>query len=131
VNYPPALFARYLVEAATAFGGKKKLATAMRNPSIALKSKNVIVEKYRHSENIRPSQQHTTRLSVEVIQAIDADPMNSPKQDKQRHTIGVEYEVILEHFLNKMSKHNATLFLLCCSRRSLHSLVFDICRNPF
>jgi hypothetical protein len=44
----------------------------------------------------------TTRLAREVQDAIASDPMYGPKQDKERHWIGVEYEVLLEHTLTEM-----------------------------
>jgi hypothetical protein len=44
----------------------------------------------------------STRLAREVQEAIASDPMYGPKQDKERHWIGVEYEVLLEHTLTEM-----------------------------
>ncbi|KAL7573182.1 hypothetical protein ACA910_018842 [Epithemia clementina (nom. ined.)] len=43
-----------------------------------------------------------TRLAYEVNQAIQADPMYGPMLDKQRHLVGIEYEVVLEYLLRKL-----------------------------
>jgi hypothetical protein len=43
-----------------------------------------------------------SRLSLEVKEAVAADPMYGPRQDKERHNIGIEYELLLEHALNNM-----------------------------
>ena len=37
-----------------------------------------------------------TRLAMEVRAAMDADPFYGPLHDKERHTVGIEYEVVLE-----------------------------------
>lgn len=47
----------------------------------------------------------TTRLALEVEEAIDADPMYGPIHDRQRHSIGVEYEVVLEDKLQSMGTY--------------------------
>ena len=43
-----------------------------------------------------------SRLSVEVREAVDADPMYGPRSDKERHNIGIEYELLLEYTLRNM-----------------------------
>jgi hypothetical protein len=45
-----------------------------------------------------------TRLAKEVQEAIAADPMYGPQYDKERHMVGVEYEVVLEQTLLEMGK---------------------------
>jgi hypothetical protein len=45
-----------------------------------------------------------TRLAREVQEAIAADPMYGPQYDKERHMVGVEYEVVLEQTLLEMGK---------------------------
>jgi hypothetical protein len=47
----------------------------------------------------------TTRLALEVEEAIGADPMYGPIHDRQRHSIGVEYEVVLEDMLQSMGTY--------------------------
>lgn len=106
VNYPPSLLARYMVEAMTDLKSKK-LTAALRDPTHALNNVSVIAEQYRSAERVRPSPQSTnttTRLAIEVQEAIAADPLNSPMREKGRHCVGVEYEVVLEHYLRSMSK---------------------------
>jgi hypothetical protein len=49
----------------------------------------------------------TTRLALEVSEAIDSDPMYGPAHDRQRQFIGIEYEVVLEHVLREMGKRQA------------------------
>jgi hypothetical protein len=44
----------------------------------------------------------TTRLGMEVQEIIDTDPMYGPIHDKQRHMIGIEYEVLLEYKLQQI-----------------------------
>lgn len=104
VNYPPHLFARYVVEAVTSLG-RKQLAEAMRDGT-ALKSAEVIVDEFVPSEQVRqpPPEPGTTRLATEVKQAQDADPLHGPRSDKERHVIGIEYEVVLEHYLSEMGE---------------------------
>jgi len=43
-----------------------------------------------------------SRLSLEVREAIDSDPMYGPRQDKERHNVGIEYELLLEQTLTSM-----------------------------
>eukprot|EP00581_Thalassiosira_minuscula_P014465 CAMPEP_0183732868 /NCGR_PEP_ID=MMETSP0737-20130205/39567_1 /TAXON_ID=385413 /ORGANISM="Thalassiosira miniscula, Strain CCMP1093" /LENGTH=381 /DNA_ID=CAMNT_0025965993 /DNA_START=147 /DNA_END=1292 /DNA_ORIENTATION=- len=43
-----------------------------------------------------------SRLCLEVREAIDSDPMYGPRQDKERHNIGIEYELLLEQTLQSM-----------------------------
>ena len=45
-----------------------------------------------------------TRLAAEVKEALDADTLYGPKHDRWRHTIGVEYEVLLEDMLQSMGR---------------------------
>jgi hypothetical protein len=46
----------------------------------------------------------TTRLALEVQEALDADPLYGPKHDRWRHTVGIEYEVALEEMLKSMGE---------------------------
>eukprot|EP00571_Detonula_confervacea_P011101 CAMPEP_0172306886 /NCGR_PEP_ID=MMETSP1058-20130122/7863_1 /TAXON_ID=83371 /ORGANISM="Detonula confervacea, Strain CCMP 353" /LENGTH=367 /DNA_ID=CAMNT_0013018915 /DNA_START=97 /DNA_END=1200 /DNA_ORIENTATION=- len=43
-----------------------------------------------------------SRLSLEVREAIDLDPMYGPRQDRERHNVGIEYELLLEQTLQSM-----------------------------
>lgn len=112
-NYPPYLFARYIVEALTN-AGKKDLTKAMRDPVKEL-TLDLIDAKYQKSE--RKSVEHTgasttPRLAAQVQHALGCDPMYGPLHDKERHVVGVEYEVVLEHYL----KQTGTYILQAMSR---------------
>ena len=88
VNYPPYLFARFVVEAVAVLTGgnkKKSLAKAMRDPEQFLGK-------------------HDARLAKEVRDAINTDPMYGPFHDKRRHVVGIEYEVVLEFKLEAMGE---------------------------
>lgn len=43
-----------------------------------------------------------SRLCLEVREAIDSDPMYGPRQDRERHNVGIEYELLLEQTLRSM-----------------------------
>lgn len=110
VNYPPYLLTRFVVEEISVNGGNKKsLAAMMKQPATFLQTKSDLKEKYAYSEaattNSVPKKDCTTRLAAEVIHAIACDPMYGPSHDRQRHLIGVEYEVLLEFQLNELSKY--------------------------
>lgn len=77
-----------------------------------------------------------TRLAAEVKEALDADPMYGPKHDRWRHTVGVEYEVVLEESLKSLGKYNFPLrtSALYPERKrvfSLYPLTWTIVGIPF
>ncbi|KAL7522883.1 hypothetical protein ACHAWX_007617 [Stephanocyclus meneghinianus] len=41
-----------------------------------------------------------SRLSLEVREAVDSDPMYGPHHDRMRHNIGIDYELLLEQMLH-------------------------------
>ena len=41
----------------------------------------------------------STRIAMEVQEAIEHDPLYGPMHDRRRHLVGIEYEVILEQKL--------------------------------
>mmetsp|Transcript_29262 Transcript_29262/g.50569 ORF Transcript_29262/g.50569 Transcript_29262/m.50569 type:complete len:298 (-) Transcript_29262:827-1720(-) len=45
-----------------------------------------------------------SRLCLEVREAIDSDPMYGPRQDRERHNVGIEYELLLEQTLRSMGE---------------------------
>lgn len=47
----------------------------------------------------------TTRLALEVKDAVDSDPLCGPVSDRARHFIGIEYEIILERGLKNLGKY--------------------------
>jgi hypothetical protein len=157
INFPPYLFARYMVEAMTTTtttslksnhstnaeqpqpqSSKFNLADAMRYPESKL-IRDVIAPSYLFSErNFHPpppsplSEQvnsngqttratpsntpiPTTRLAMEVRRAMEHDPVYGPLSDKQRHLVGVEFEVVLEQELHELGT--------CMSSAFRHALV--------
>lgn len=44
----------------------------------------------------------TTRLALEVKEAIDSDPLCGPMSDRAKHFIGIEYEIVLERGLKNL-----------------------------
>jgi hypothetical protein len=107
-NFPPYLFSRYIVEAVAITAGvnkKKGLAKAMKDPMNELGTMDVIAPEYHASEKQFAGQSaSSTRLAIQVQEAIDSDPMYGPIHDKERHIVGVEYEVVLEHYLLETGK---------------------------
>lgn len=105
MNYPPYLLSRFIVEEVSLKGGNKKsLAKTMKDPRTFLKDRSDIKEKYAFSESSEDPKLLYTRLATEVIKAIECDPMYGPPHDRQRHLIGIEYEVLLEYQLNDLSE---------------------------
>jgi hypothetical protein len=102
-NFPPYLLARWMVETITSINSKSALTEAMREPATIL-DPSVILPDYEESESVRPScssdSSIPSRISLEVQEAINADPMYGPLHDRERHTVGVEFEVVLEHLLS-------------------------------
>mmetsp|Transcript_8608 Transcript_8608/g.18482 ORF Transcript_8608/g.18482 Transcript_8608/m.18482 type:complete len:400 (-) Transcript_8608:62-1261(-) len=43
-----------------------------------------------------------SRLALEVKEAVNSDPMHGPRHDRERHNIGMEYELLLEKRLRSM-----------------------------
>ena len=100
-NYPPYLFARFVVESVTGFSNKKKtLAKAMRDPKQHL-TNDVILEEYRGPIGLSTT---ATPLALQVAEAIETDPMYGPLHDRERHFVGVEYELVLEFELQSIGK---------------------------
>lgn len=86
-NYPPALFARFVLEHLTTLS-KPELTQAMA----------VLKERYRQSEAL------TTRLAADTSQAVACDPLCGPRHDVARRMVSVEFEVVLEHQLAAIGK---------------------------
>mmetsp|Transcript_47287 Transcript_47287/g.71539 ORF Transcript_47287/g.71539 Transcript_47287/m.71539 type:complete len:336 (+) Transcript_47287:70-1077(+) len=125
LNYPPYMLARLIVENIVASDSisRKEITGAMRDPVRKLGDANVISSRFKDSELHRGSIQRLfhspridpfsnqpipppsgpiTRLAVEVMEAIDSDPLYGPRQDRERHSVGIEYEIILEQTLSSM-----------------------------
>ena len=46
----------------------------------------------------------SSRLAREVRQATNTDPLYGPMHDKERHIVGIEYEVVLEQELHALGE---------------------------
>eukprot|EP00550_Attheya_septentrionalis_P004605 CAMPEP_0198290534 /NCGR_PEP_ID=MMETSP1449-20131203/8359_1 /TAXON_ID=420275 /ORGANISM="Attheya septentrionalis, Strain CCMP2084" /LENGTH=368 /DNA_ID=CAMNT_0043989043 /DNA_START=158 /DNA_END=1264 /DNA_ORIENTATION=- len=131
LNHPPYMMARLVVEhmvcnttTTTTTGPSKKFVTeAMRDPMNKLGTLEAIDPQYHSSQSFpsnttkQPSvvkvdafsgrpvplpSQPVTRLATEVMEAIDSDPMYGPRQDRERHFVGLEHELMLEQSLRAM-----------------------------
>ncbi|KAL7543008.1 hypothetical protein ACHAWF_007299 [Thalassiosira exigua] len=98
---------------------KKFVTEALRHPEKTLggASRSVLPE-YRFSERkgsgakVRDEEKdeggedyglpRLSRLALEVREAVDADPMYGPRHDRERHSIGEEYELLLQETLQTM-----------------------------
>jgi len=113
-RYPPYLMARAMLEVLLNDQeiGRKGLTEAMRNPVLKLGNQPVLAERFKESErHAGPSisseefleeNPSLSRLSREVIHAINLDPMYGPVHDEARHRIGNEYEELLVKVLDSM-----------------------------
>ena len=96
----------------------------LRNPAKMLSSLDTIAPEFHIAEQFgkKPDQTTsssnntaaltTTRLAREVMEAIDSDPLHGPLHERERHFVGVEYEVVLEYQLKSLSKYVLCVFLL-------------------
>lgn len=101
-NYPPYLLTRSILEETVDFSSfdenkKKALADILRDPYLL---KNVSLLSMYQSFGLNTC----NLLSGQVKEAVDADPMYGIESDRDRHLVGIEYECVLEHYLNSMSK---------------------------
>lgn len=106
-NFSPHLFARQVVEYVATGLPKKMLGDAIRDP-LGVLGPSTIAEEYQAAELVREDErrQHpsVTRLALEVKEAQDSDPLHGPERDKKSHLVGVEFEVVLEHYLREMGE---------------------------
>jgi CDAN1-interacting nuclease 1 len=102
VNFPPYLLARYIVEAIADLGSKSRLTQALRTPLHLLVDPSILRSIYQQDSELTTldSTEIMARLAHQVEKAMDADPLYGPVHDKSRHVVGIEYEVVLEHFLS-------------------------------
>ncbi len=103
-NFPPYLLTRNILETTVDFASvgdtkKKVFSDLLRDPHL-LKNFS-ICPIYR---NVGSNACALTLLERQVKEAIDVDPMYGVESDRYRHLVGIEYEVVLEHYLNSMSK---------------------------
>ena len=97
---------------------------AMRNPATILSNLDNISPEFHAAEAHQQMTRNaaaprttmttttTTRLAREVMEAIDSDPLHGPLHERERHFVGVEYEVVLEYQLKSLSKYVLCVFLL-------------------
>ena len=101
-NYPPYLLTRNILESTVEFtsGGetkKKMLSDLLHDPQI-LKDVSLLPMYQSIKSNV------CTLLERQCKQALDSDPMYGIQSDRDRHLVGIEYEIVLEHYLNSMSR---------------------------
>lgn len=110
-NFPPAMFSRLLLENVTDLP-KKSISNALRNPQKYLSVEHLHADMQSFVSNpiildpFSGKQIHLgkscTRLSIEVQEAINSDPLYGPRFDIERNRIGVEYEIMLARVLKIM-----------------------------
>jgi hypothetical protein len=115
-RYPPCLLARAMLEVllkskTASAQGRKGLTEAMRDPVGKLGCAAAIHDDYLSSEQF-PGPPYNgigdttlTRLAREVLHVVAVDPMYGPEHDEARHTIGIEYERLLEQMLTDMGTY--------------------------
>lgn len=101
-NFPPYLLTRSILEATVDFTAvdetkKKMLSDLLHYPHLLQDVTMCPIY-----QSIRPNT--CTLLERQCTEALDADPMYGIQSDRDRHCVGIEYEVVLEHYLNSMSK---------------------------
>lgn len=125
MNYPPYHVARLIVEnvanlttgssgeggrnpagSASSSGNKKAVTGAMREPQRVLGDPSILKPEYRSSEENGSSSSPPilSRLATEVIEAMRSDPLYGPKQDRERQSVGLEHEEMLEKALEAMGE---------------------------
>ena len=96
---------------------KKRLTMAMRNPIGVLNDRSMILTEFQDTEenwtthsSITPNTTTdntsitatTTRIAHEVATALEADALCGPTQDRSKHFVGIEFEVVLERQLTEL-----------------------------
>lgn len=102
-NFPPYLLTRSILETTVDFrciGTKKKLLSDLLHNPQQLKNAHLLPMYQNIGEDT------FTLLERQCKEALDADPMYGLQSDRDRHLVGIEYEVVLEHYLNSMSKYD-------------------------
>ena len=142
MNYPPYHVARLIVEnvadlrcaagtgtgtststggngaAGSASSNKKAVTEAMREPQRVLGDPSIVKPEYRSSEENgslptkASSSPPLSRLAMEVIEAMRSDPLYGPKQDRERQSVGLEHEEMLEKALEAMSESATYVVIL-------------------
>ena len=97
---------------------KKLVTEALRYPERVLGRASSLLPEYAFSEKNGTARQQQrepsdendgeggapklSRLAIEVRNALDSDPMYGPRSDRERHNVGLEYELLLEETLRDM-----------------------------
>lgn len=105
INYPPYLLSRIIVEALLPELNKSQLTQAMRQPTSLLTNTTQHTAPNTNTSSTEkddPKDMVSSKLAHHIQEALAADPMYGPRHDKQRHMVGIEYEVVLEHQLTNM-----------------------------
>ena len=100
--------------AGSASTNKKAVTEAMREPQRVLGDPSIVKPEYRSSEENGSSSTKSSsspspspplsRLATEVIEAMRSDPLYGPKQDRERQSVGLEHEEMLEKALEAMGE---------------------------
>lgn len=102
--------------AGSASTNKKAVTEAMREPQRVLGDPSIVKPEYRSSEengssstkssssSSPPPSAPLSRLATEVIEAMRSDPLYGPKQDRERQSVGLEHEEMLEKALEAMGE---------------------------
>lgn len=112
-RYSPALMARLILEEIMdpTMMQTKKINRLLKDPIKELHSIDFIKQEYRSSEYhqqqlqqlwVNDAHNTTKRLGYEVKEAVESDPLCGPIFDREKHFIGIEYELILERGLKKL-----------------------------
>jgi hypothetical protein len=112
-NFPPYLLTRNILDAITTISaskgaGRTTLSDVIRDPLQYLPNENIYLPEYRKVRS-----DIALFMANQVQDAVRADPMYGLQSDKERHLVGVEYEVVLEHQLKKLSKFVSNPFSMC------------------
>jgi hypothetical protein len=106
-NFPPYLLARSILETTVDFTTvgetKKQMLSDLLHYPQKLKDMSLLPM----YQSVRLSAH--TLLERQSKEALDADPMYGVKSDRDRHLVGIEYEIVLEYYLNCMSKRELVL----------------------
>ncbi|KAL3781260.1 hypothetical protein HJC23_012810 [Cyclotella cryptica] len=118
VNYPPSMMARLIVEnvannsssnelentMGVNVSNRKFITEAIRHPEKSWEMQALLKGRSVHNEKGDNDLQYIllSRLSLEVREAVDSDPMYGPHHDRMRHNIGIDYELLLEQMLHSM-----------------------------
>jgi len=101
-NYPPYMMARLIIENMCTFN-KSQIVKCMNDPLTIIGDIDSIPfskPDYRKSEEF--DGKGISRLSREVMEVVEEDPIYGPRHDKERRFVGFEHEIMLQQVLKAM-----------------------------